>query len=73
MASLEDTTDPSGNLIAAHQVQGTAVFNTALEKLGRVEDVMLDKRGRDGLLTRSSALAVSWASATGIIRCRGKS
>ncbi len=44
MASLDDTTDPSGNLIAAHQVQGTAVYNTALEKLGRVEDVMLDKR-----------------------------
>ena len=45
MASLEDTTDPSGNLIAAHQVQGTAVYNTALERLGRVDDVMLDKRG----------------------------
>ena len=44
MASLDDTTNPSGNLIAAHQVQGTAVYNTTLEKLGRVEDVMLDKR-----------------------------
>lgn len=47
MASLDDTTNPtgnpSGNLIAAHQVQGTSVYNTALEKLGSVEDVMIDK------------------------------
>jgi hypothetical protein len=43
MASLDDTTNPSGALIAAHQVQGTSVYNTALEKLGSVEDIMLDK------------------------------
>jgi sporulation protein YlmC with PRC-barrel domain len=43
MASLEDTTNPSGRLIAAHRVQGTSVYNTALEKLGSVEDIMLDK------------------------------
>jgi hypothetical protein len=44
MASLDDPTNPSGHLIAAHQVQGTPVYNTALERLGRVEDLMLDKR-----------------------------
>jgi sporulation protein YlmC with PRC-barrel domain len=43
MATLDDHTDTDGHLIAAHQVQGTTVYNTALEKLGRVEDVMLDK------------------------------
>jgi hypothetical protein len=43
MASLDDTSSPSGNLIAAHQVQGTSVYNTALEKLGAVEDIMIDK------------------------------
>jgi sporulation protein YlmC with PRC-barrel domain len=43
MASLDDTTDPSGRLIAAKKVQGTAVYNVALEKLGSVEDVMIDK------------------------------
>ena len=43
MASIEDTTNPSGRLIAAKQVQGTAVYNAALEKLGSVEDVMIDK------------------------------
>jgi sporulation protein YlmC with PRC-barrel domain len=43
MASLDDTTDPSGKLIAAHKVQGTSVNNTALEKLGTVEDIMIDK------------------------------
>lgn len=43
MASLDDTTNPSGHLIAANQVQGTSVYNTALEKLGSVEDVMIDK------------------------------
>ncbi len=43
MASLDDTTNPAGHLIGAHQVQGTTVYNTALEKLGSVEDVMIDK------------------------------
>ncbi len=43
MASLGDTTDPSGHLIAASKVQGTTVYNTGLEKLGSVEDVMIDK------------------------------
>ena len=43
MASLGDTSDPSGKLIAAHKVQGTGVHNTALEKLGTVEDIMIDK------------------------------
>jgi hypothetical protein len=43
MASLEDPTPPATRLIAAHAVQGTSVYNTALEKLGTVEDIMLDK------------------------------
>lgn len=43
MASFDDTTNPSGRLIAAKQVQGTTVYNTGLERLGSVEDVMIDK------------------------------
>jgi sporulation protein YlmC with PRC-barrel domain len=43
MASLDDTTNPSGHMIAAKQVQGTTVYNTGLEQLGSVEDVMIDK------------------------------
>lgn len=43
MASLDDTTNPSGKLIAANQVQGTSVYDAKLEKLGSVEDVMIDK------------------------------
>ena len=43
MASLDDTTNPSGHLIAAKSVQGTTVYNTALEKLGAVHDVKIDK------------------------------
>jgi hypothetical protein len=43
MASLDDTSHPSGHLIAAGKVQGTTVYDTALEKLGSVEDVMIDK------------------------------
>lgn len=43
MASLDDTNNPSGNLIGADQVQGTTVYNTRGEKLGSVEDVMIDK------------------------------
>jgi sporulation protein YlmC with PRC-barrel domain len=43
MASLNDITDPSGRLISADQVNGTAVYDTQGEKLGSVEDVMIDK------------------------------
>jgi sporulation protein YlmC with PRC-barrel domain len=43
MANLDDTTNPSGHLIAASKVQGTTVYSTKLEKLGSVEDVMIDK------------------------------
>jgi hypothetical protein len=43
MASLEDSAAPSSKLIAAHKIQGTSVYSTALEKLGTVEDIMLDK------------------------------
>ena len=43
MATLDDTTDTTGRLIAATQVNGTAVYNTKGERLGKIEDVMLDK------------------------------
>src|SRR6202035_646600 len=43
MASLDDTTNPSGHLIAANQVQGTTVYSTELEELGSIQDVMIDK------------------------------
>jgi sporulation protein YlmC with PRC-barrel domain len=43
MASLDDTSNTSGHLIAARQVQGAAVFNTRLENIGSVHDVMIDK------------------------------
>jgi sporulation protein YlmC with PRC-barrel domain len=43
MATIDDTTNPSGRMIAAKQVQGTTVYNIALEKLGSIQDVMIDK------------------------------
>jgi PRC-barrel domain len=43
MASLNDTSDPNGRLISADQVSGTSVFDTQGEKLGTVDDVMIDK------------------------------
>jgi len=39
----ETTKITSGNLIAAEKVEGTSVYNFAGEKLGTVEDIMLDK------------------------------
>jgi sporulation protein YlmC with PRC-barrel domain len=43
MANPDDTANPSGPLVAARQVQGTDVYDTALEKLGSVTDVIIDK------------------------------
>jgi sporulation protein YlmC with PRC-barrel domain len=40
---MQDPSDTSGRLIAADEVQGTAVYNRAGEKLGTVEDIMIDK------------------------------
>ncbi len=44
MATLDDLSDTSGNLIAGDKVAGTNVYDNAGEKLGDVEDVMIDKR-----------------------------
>jgi sporulation protein YlmC with PRC-barrel domain len=33
----------TGNLIASSKVQGTAVYNTAGESLGEIDDLMIDK------------------------------
>ena len=44
LASVKDPSDTSGNLIAAQKVTGTNVYNRAGEKLGSIEDIMLDKR-----------------------------
>ena len=37
------TTITSGTLIAAEKVRGTSVYNLAGDKLGSVEDIMIDK------------------------------
>lgn len=37
------TASTKGNLIAAERVNGTSVYNTKGEKLGHVEDIMIDK------------------------------
>ena len=42
MAS-EETKITSGSLIAAEKVEGTNVYNLAGDKLGSVDDIMLDK------------------------------
>ncbi len=39
----QDPSDTRGRLIAADEVQGTAVYSRGGEKLGSVEDVMIDK------------------------------
>ena len=38
------TTTSTNPLIAGSRVSGTAVYNTAGERLGTVEDVMIDKQ-----------------------------
>ena len=44
MASVQDPSDTTGRMIAAEKVSGTAVYNRAGERLGTIEDIMLDKR-----------------------------
>jgi hypothetical protein len=41
MSNLTENT--AGNLIAAEQVKGTSVYNNNGEKLGHIEDIMIDK------------------------------
>ena len=43
MATVQDPNDTRGRLIAASNVNGTSVYNTAGDKLGSVYDVMLNK------------------------------
>jgi hypothetical protein len=43
MGSLNDVRNPKGRLIAADQVNGTAVYSLDGELLGIVEDIMIDK------------------------------
>ena len=43
MATVQDPTDTRGRLIAASNVNGTSVYNTAGDKLGSIYDVMLNK------------------------------
>jgi len=40
---IDDPTDTGGRLIAASQVNGTAVYNAKGERLGSIDDVMLEK------------------------------
>ena len=43
MAVMQHPDNTAGRLIAADEVQGTSVYNRAGEKLGSVEDIMIDK------------------------------
>lgn len=40
----ENATIPNSSLIEASKVQGTAVYNPAGERLGTIDDVMIEKR-----------------------------
>ena len=43
MATMQDTSSTAGRVIAADNVQGTGVYDRAGNKLGSVEDIMIDK------------------------------
>ena len=42
MAILNDATNLSGHLLAAAQVRGSSVYNTTLEQVAFVEDLLID-------------------------------
>lgn len=57
-------------LIASDKVEGTTVYNPQCEKLGKVANVMIDKRsGKSEYACCSSAARSGWAAIT--TRCRG--
>ena len=43
MTKLDHATDFSGHLLAAAQVRGAPVYNTTLEQIAFVEDLLIDK------------------------------
>ena len=43
MATLYELNNPPCRLTTASTVQGSTVFNTALEELGRIEDVIIEE------------------------------
>ena len=53
MAQLD--TDETHRLISADKVQGTVVYNSSGDKLGTVEDVMIDKMSGKGIIHRNTA------------------
>jgi len=59
-----------GNLIGQRQGRGHRGVWADDNKIGSIERVMIDKRSA-GCLTPCLVSAVSWDSATIIIRCRG--
>jgi sporulation protein YlmC with PRC-barrel domain len=42
--SMNTSTTTAGNVISSDQVEGTAVYNRAGDKLGSIDDLMIDKR-----------------------------
>ena len=42
---MKDPDDTSGRLVAASKVNGTAVYDMRGERLGSIEDIMIDKVG----------------------------
>ena len=42
-------TTSSSDIISSERVEGTAVYNTAGDKLGSIDDLMIDKRSADSL------------------------
>jgi sporulation protein YlmC with PRC-barrel domain len=44
MASLSNPESTHGDMIAATKVNGTTVYNRAGEKIGSIDDIMLNKR-----------------------------
>ncbi len=41
---MQTTTTVSSDVISSERVEGTKVFNTAGDKLGSIDDLMIDKR-----------------------------
>ena len=67
---MTPVTETTSDVISSERVEGTNVYNKAGEKLGSIDDIMIDKRSGQVRYAVSNSVASSAWGPT-VTRCRG--